>query len=59
LADEPTGNLDPATADKVFDVLLDTARTAGLGGLIATHDYDLAKRMDRQLKIEDGKIIEV
>tara|TARA_B100000686_G_scaffold349930_1_gene444488 strand:- start:634 stop:1353 length:720 start_codon:yes stop_codon:yes gene_type:complete len=59
LADEPTGNLDPATADKVFDVLLETARTAGLGALIATHDYDLAKRMDRQLRIENGKILEV
>ena len=59
LADEPTGNLDPHTADRVFDILLETARTAGLGALIATHDYDLAKRMDRRLKIEDGKILEV
>lgn len=57
LADEPTGNLDPHTADEVFDLLLETARTAGLGALIATHDYDLARKMDRQLKIEDGKII--
>ena len=57
LADEPTGNLDPKTADNVFEILLDTARTAGLGALIATHDYDLAGRMDRQLKIENGKIL--
>ncbi len=57
LADEPTGNLDPHTADDVFDLLIETARNAGLGALIATHDYDLARKMDRQLKIEDGKII--
>lgn len=58
LADEPTGNLDPHTADEVFALLLETARTAGLGALIATHDYELARKMDRQLKIEDGQIVD-
>ena len=59
LADEPTGNLDPDTAARVFDILLETAKNAGLGALIATHDYALAKKMDRSLKIEHGKIIPV
>ena len=57
LADEPTGNLDPDTAAEVFDILLDTARNAGLAALIATHDYQLAAKMDRSLKIEHGKIL--
>lgn len=57
LADEPTGNLDPDTASEVFELLVDTARNAGLGALIATHDYALAGKMDRSLKIERGRIV--
>lgn len=47
LADEPTGNLDPATADQVFGVLMDVVRETGLSALIATHNPELAARMDR------------
>ncbi len=54
LADEPTGNLDHHTADSVFDVLLDAVRGAGLAALIATHNSDLARRMDRAVTIRDG-----
>ncbi len=58
LADEPTGNLDPHTAGDVFNVLLKLARGAGLAALIATHNPDLAARMDRIVKLEDGHLIE-
>lgn len=54
LADEPTGNLDPATADTVFETLIDLARGTGLSALIATHNMDLAARMDRVLRLEAG-----
>ncbi len=54
LADEPTGNLDPHTADDVFEMLLKLARGAGLAALIATHNPDLAARMDRIVRLEDG-----
>lgn len=54
LADEPTGNLDPETSDQVFGVLLSLARETGLAALIATHNLDLAARMDRQLRLRDG-----
>ncbi|MDO5612062.1 MAG: ABC transporter ATP-binding protein [Paracoccus sp. (in: a-proteobacteria)] len=47
LADEPTGNLDPDTSDKVFGVLMELVRDTGLSALIATHNHDLAARMDR------------
>lgn len=57
LADEPTGNLDPETADTVFELLLQTIRTEQVGALIATHSPDLAKRMDRTLKLATGKIV--
>ena len=57
LADEPTGNLDPATSDIVFDTLLDLVRATGLAALIATHTPDLAARMDRTLRLEAGRII--
>ncbi len=57
LADEPTGNLDPATADAVFDELLGLVRHSGLAALIATHNPLLAQRMDRLLEIEDGIVV--
>ncbi|MBT6608375.1 MAG: ABC transporter ATP-binding protein [Rhodospirillaceae bacterium] len=57
LADEPTGNLDPHTADEVFDVLLKLARGANLGALIATHNAELAARMDRVVRLEDGHLV--
>ncbi len=58
LADEPTGNLDPKTSDYVFQELIDLIRSTGVAALIATHNMDLARRMDRTLKLEDGKLVE-
>ncbi|RWR14499.1 ABC transporter ATP-binding protein [Sinirhodobacter populi] len=58
LADEPTGNLDPATSDTVFSVLMDLVRETGLSALIATHNLDLAARMDRVLRLEAGQLTE-
>jgi lipoprotein-releasing system ATP-binding protein len=57
LADEPTGNLDPRTAQGVFDLLLARVRGAGLGALIATHNMDLADQMDRVLELRAGRIM--
>ena len=57
LADEPTGNLDPETAEGVFDMLLGLARSVGIGALIATHNMDLAERMDRILELKSGRVI--
>ncbi|KUJ76928.1 ABC transporter [Ruegeria marisrubri] len=54
LADEPTGNLDPGTADQVFDALMDLVSSSGLSALIATHNLDLAARMDRVVRLEGG-----
>jgi lipoprotein-releasing system ATP-binding protein len=59
LADEPTGNLDPRTADRVFGALTELVRVAGLAALIATHNLDLARRMDRRVTLRDGRIIEL
>ncbi|MBI1364901.1 MAG: ATP-binding cassette domain-containing protein [Alphaproteobacteria bacterium] len=56
LADEPTGNLDPKTAERVFDALLDVVRGEGLSALIATHDQRLARRMDRIIAIVDQRL---
>ncbi len=58
LADEPTGNLDPHTADRVFDLLVDLVRSAGLSALIATHNERLAARMDRKIVLRDGRLEE-
>jgi lipoprotein-releasing system ATP-binding protein len=57
LADEPTGNLDPGTSALVFDALMDLARHAGLAALIATHNLDLAARMDRVLRLDAGRVV--
>jgi lipoprotein-releasing system ATP-binding protein len=58
LADEPTGNLDPHTADSVFDMLIALVRAEGLAALIATHNYALAEKMDRTLLLSDGVLQE-
>lgn len=54
LADEPTGNLDPATSERVFDMLIGLVRETGLAALIATHNLALAQRMDRVIKLAPG-----
>lgn len=54
LADEPTGNLDPSTSDHVFEALMGLVRTTGLSALVATHNLDLAARMDRIVRLEAG-----
>jgi lipoprotein-releasing system ATP-binding protein len=56
LADEPTGNLDAGTADRVFAELLDAVRNHGVAALIATHNPELAARMDRVVTLRDGRI---
>ena len=56
LADEPTGNLDPATSDLVFAALMQLIREEGAAGLIATHNHELAKRADRIVTIRNGLI---
>ncbi|GAB4233863.1 MAG: ABC transporter ATP-binding protein [Kiloniellaceae bacterium] len=58
LADEPTGNLDPDTADGVFAQLMGLVRDGGLAAVIATHNLELAQRMDRVLRLEHGHIVE-
>jgi lipoprotein-releasing system ATP-binding protein len=59
LADEPTGNLDPTTAGFVFDGLTRLVRASKLATVIATHNHDLAARMDRRITLRDGKIVEL
>ena len=56
LADEPTGNLDPDTSERVFAALMDLVRGTGLAALIATHNLDLAARMDRVVRLEKGQV---
>ena len=57
LADEPTGNLDPETSERVFATLMDVVRETGLSALIATHNLELAARMDRVVRLDAGRII--
>ena len=59
LADEPTGNLDPKTADEVFDTFLRIVRQTGLSALLATHNPELAQKMDRRITVVDGCIQEL
>jgi lipoprotein-releasing system ATP-binding protein len=58
LADEPTGNLDPRTAEAVFDMLIALVRSEGLSALIATHNYELSRKMDRTLLLDKGVLLE-
>ncbi|MFL5226891.1 MAG: ABC transporter ATP-binding protein [Microvirga sp.] len=57
LADEPTGNLDPQTASQVFSTLNAIVRASGLAALVATHNLDLAARMDRRVTIRNGAVV--
>jgi lipoprotein-releasing system ATP-binding protein len=59
LADEPTGNLDPHTSSHVFDTLTTLVRQTGLAAIVATHNLDLAARMDRRVTIRDGVVVEL
>ncbi len=59
LADEPTGNLDPETSDRVFGALMDLVRHTGLAAVIATHNLDLAARMDRQVRLAAGRLEDI
>ncbi|TCS61858.1 lipoprotein-releasing system ATP-binding protein [Primorskyibacter sedentarius] len=57
LADEPTGNLDPATSDQVFAALMELVRDTGLAAVIATHNPELAARMDRTVRLDNGRLV--
>ena len=57
LADEPTGNLDPANSAQVFEVLMEIVRETGLSALIATHNMELAARMDRVVRLSAGQVV--
>ena len=59
LADEPTGNLDPHTADHVFHALMQLVSATRVAMLIATHNMDIAARMDRPVSLENGQVIEL
>jgi lipoprotein-releasing system ATP-binding protein len=59
LADEPTGNLDPRTSDQVFNALDQLVRASGLAAVIATHNRDIADRMDRRVTLNDGQVLEL
>ena len=58
IADEPTGNLDQDTAERVFDLLMTLTRDTGVAALVATHNPDLAARMDRTLTLRNGVLEE-
>jgi lipoprotein-releasing system ATP-binding protein len=59
LADEPTGNLDPRTSERVFSALTQLVHASGLAAIIATHNMDLAARMDRRVTLRDGRVVEL
>ena len=59
LADEPTGNLDPKTADHVFDTLTSLVKASRVAALVATHNLDLAARMDRRVTLREGRVVEM
>ena len=59
LADEPTGNLDPRTSGHVFGALAQLVRSSGLAAVVATHNMELAQRMDRRVTLQEGKVVEV
>ncbi len=59
LADEPTGNLDVHTGDHVFATLHQLVRASGLAAIIATHNMDIAARMDRRVTLRDGAVVEL
>ena len=59
LADEPTGNLDPETADHVFNALMQLVRATRVAMLIATHNMELANRMDRRVSLANGQVVEL
>jgi lipoprotein-releasing system ATP-binding protein len=59
LADEPTGNLDVHTAERVFDTLSQLVRASGLATIIATHNMELAARMDRRVTLREGQVVEL
>jgi lipoprotein-releasing system ATP-binding protein len=59
MADEPTGNLDPHTAEHVFNTLAQLVRASGLAAIVATHNLDIAGRMDRRVTIRDGLVVEL
>jgi lipoprotein-releasing system ATP-binding protein len=58
-ADEPTGNLDPQTADHVFNALMQLVKATQVAMLIATHNLELADRMDRRVSLENGHVVEL
>lgn len=57
LADEPTGNLDPQTAADVFEILVELVKTTGIGAIVATHNLDLAEKMDRIFELKAGRLL--
>ncbi|HUN12138.1 MAG TPA: ABC transporter ATP-binding protein [Rhabdaerophilum sp.] len=59
LADEPTGNLDPGTGEHVFSTLLALVKQSGLAALVATHNLDLAQRMDRRITLKEGRVVDL
>jgi lipoprotein-releasing system ATP-binding protein len=59
LADEPTGNLDLRTSEHVFGTLAQLVRASGLAAIVATHNMDLARRMDRRVTLRDGQVVEM